>query len=238
MKSGERQVGEPPPTHQHAPDRPPWTCLTPDGIGTTTSACGLPQRAPRARTETSPESSLDLGKWCHGAKCSARVQPSQLLHREEEGRKEVREGEVVKEDGEASVPEEVLEEQLLHHLRRMDRPEDFLDTVKDRLNNRLCVNPPSQQRVAVQAKPGHSSPVVLGKEEREDPTSVQPGDNLLTPSHLRLQHVQGGGLYHTLLGGSWSTGQQSLFGADNIRGSSGGGGCGCNCDCRGYRGAG
>ena len=76
----------------------------------------------------------------------------------------------MKEDGEARVPEEALAEQLLHHLRRMDRPEEFLDWVKDRLSNRLCVNPPWQE-VVVQPKPGHSSQV-LGKDEREGPTSV------------------------------------------------------------------
>ena len=174
-------------------------------------------------------------------------------------------------ESEVEVREEVLAENLLHHLRRMEEPKDLPARVNDRLTNRLCVNPPS--------RPGCPNPVASKEVENEGPTPVQPGDGLLMPTpafplhptqlqpppqahqqlwrmspdeedltndsnteeprnHLspfltifplligraaaptlylcgvQLQHVQGGGLYHTLPGGSlstWSATRDLLF---------------------------
>ena len=139
------------------------------------------QQAPGARSEPGHDSSMDSGKIHHGSKCSTKVQP---MHRvqAEEGSGEIREKEVVREAGEVEVSEEALAENLLHYFRRMKEPEDSLASVKEGLNNRLGVNPPSGQKGSVQARLGYFNLITLGEVEREGPTSVLPGDGLIIPT--------------------------------------------------------
>ena len=130
---------------------------------------------------------MDSGKLLHGSKYYAKAQPMHRV-REEVGSKEVREKEVMKEVGEVEVSEEALAEGLLHHLRRMKKPKDSLARVKDGLNNRLGMNPPSRQKASVQAGPECFNRFASEEVEREGPTLVPPDDSLIVPTPASSPH--------------------------------------------------